>query len=466
MSENYINVLKRLYNTNKFKTKKVDLDLIFRACNLFNNPERKVEYIHVTGTNGKGSVCKKLSSMFIKSGMKTGLFISPHISTFRERIQINDEYIGKEYITEELQRIYSVIDRSNLDLSYFELVTLLCFNFFRDNKVDIGVMEVGLGGNLDATNVIDPMLSIITSIGMDHMDSLGYTQKEIAEKKAGIIKQNRPVLIGPDCRPFEVFKNKCKETNSPLYVCSRTDYDDIFIDYERENSNIAKEAIKVLRQTYPEKFDKVTLEAIDYGLKQKQPCRKEYAFDILGRNFLTNYFRANYGLIINPKIKEIILDVGHNSHGLEKLLYNLRQENPKCFIRVLCGFSANKDKTDIFRIIASYSDKIYLVAAQHPRATPYEELCEELETFLLNYNHDKEKLFRDLDPEYRKRSKGLTKQVILKALEESHSSENKEELILICGSFYFMSEARETLGYSEEKDPVELNEINPIRFRL
>jgi dihydrofolate synthase/folylpolyglutamate synthase len=461
MSENYINVLKRLYNTNKFKAKKVDLDLISRACNLFNNPERKIEYIHVTGTNGKGSVCKKLSSTFIKSGMKTGLFISPHISTFRERIQINDEHIGKEYITEELQRIYSVIDRSNLDLSYFELVTLLCFNFFRDNKVDIGVMEVGLGGNLDATNVIHPMMSIITSIGMDHMDSLGYTQKEIAEKKSGIIKANKPVIIGPDCRPLEVFVNKCKETNSPLYICPRTDYEDIFVDYERENSNIVSKAIEVLRQTYPAKFNKVTLEAINYGLKQKQPCRKEYVFDILGRNFLTNHLKVNYDLSLNTKIKEIILDVAHNSHGLEKLLYNLRQENPKSFIRVICGFSANKDKSDIFRIIGSYSDLVYLVAAQHPRATPYEELCEELETFLLNHNYDKDRLFRDLDNEYRR-----TKQVILKALEESSLSKNKEELILICGSFYFMSEARDTLGYSEEKDPVELNEINPIKFRL
>lgn len=465
MSDKYLNVLKRLYNTNKFKSRKVDLDLIQRACNIFNNPEKKIDYIHVTGTNGKGSVCKKLASTFTKSGMKTGLFISPHISTFRERIQINDEYIQKEYITEELERIYTTVDKNNIDLSYFEIVTLLCFNFFRDNKIDIGVMEVGLGGNLDATNVIDPLLSVITSIGMDHMDSLGYTQKEIAEKKAGIIKPNKPAVIGPDCNPIDVFTNRCKEMNSPLYLCQRNEYDDIYFDYDKENSNIASKAVDVLKIHYPNRFGSITSEELNYGLSQKQPCRKEYVFSVIGREFLSKYLNKNYNVELNKKIREIILDVGHNSHGIEKLLSNLRMEYPKSFIRVVCGFSANKEKNEIFRIISSNCDMVYFVSAKHQRATAYEELCEELDTFLSYYNYDKT-LFRDLNYEHKKHNKGNVSRVILQALEDSNTSENKEEILLICGSFYLMNEARDTLGYLDEKDPVELNEMNPIKFKV
>jgi dihydrofolate synthase/folylpolyglutamate synthase len=465
MNEKYLNVLKRLYNTNKFKSRKVDLDLIQRACNLFNNPEKKIDYIHVTGTNGKGSVCKKLASTFIKSGMKTGLFISPHISTFRERIQINDNYIEKEYITEELERIYDVIDKNEVDLSYFEIVTLLCFNFFRDNKVDIGVMEVGLGGNLDATNVIDPLLSIITSIGMDHMGSLGHTQKEIAEKKAGIIKHNKPAIIGSDCNPIEVFFNRCRETNSPLYMCERKEFTDIFIDYDKENSDIVTKAVEVLKRHYPTRFDSITQEILNYGLQQKQPCRKEYVYEVLGKEILINHLSSKYDIKLNKKLKHILLDVGHNTHGIEKLIYNLRQDNPKSFIRVVCGFSANKDKNEILRIISSNSDLIYFVSAKHPRATIYSDLLEELETFLLNYNYDKS-LFRDLDYEHRKRNKGDVKKVILQAFEDSNQSDNREEILLICGSFYLMNEARDTLGYIEEKDPLELNEMNVIKFSI
>lgn len=465
INDKYLNVLKRLYNTNRFKQKKVDLSMIQKACKVFNNPQDYVKYIHVTGTNGKGSVCKKLSETLSKSGYKTGLFISPHITTFRERIQINNEYIEKEYITEELERIYNICDKTDLDLTYFELVTLLSLNYFKDKNIDIGVMEVGLGGNLDATNVIDPLLSIITSIGMDHMDSLGYTQEEIAEKKSGIIKPGKPVVIGPDCYPRNVFIDRAAQCNSELYIVGANNYlkkEDLF-DFDAENKEITKYSINVLKKHYPELFNKITNETIQYGLQHQQPCRREDVFAKLGKENTLHFINTNFNRKINPetteKINKIILDVGHNQHGLDKLLSSLREKYPKCYFRIICGFSANKDKNEIIKTICSYADKVYIISPDHPRATKYKDLQKIIKDYLVNFNYDKNMIDDN-------KHQGNVTRNIIKAIEDCISSENKEEIIVICGSFFLMGEARKTFGYADELDPYELNELNPVSFKL
>lgn len=496
MNEKYTNILQRLYKTNRFKKKKVDLQSIQHACEIFNNPQKEVNYIHVTGTNGKGSVCKKLSSVLIKSGFKTGLFTSPHISTFRERIQINDNYIEKDYIVEEMERIFKISEKNNLDLTYFEFVTLLSFNYFRDKKIDIGVMEVGLGGNLDATNVIDPLLSVITSIGMDHMDSLGYTLQEIAEKKAGIIKADRPVLIGRDCFPREVFINRANEVGSKLYFINgpeNRDYNtskcinfnnmqQVPKDFEEENKLIVTNAVKILKDTYPETFShRITSEALHYGLSQKQPCRKEDVFEILGKAKISN----NLGVDLT-RVSKIFLDVGHNAHALDKLLYTLRSEYPKNKLKLICGFSAGKNKHDLFNVIFSYADEINLVAAKHARASKYEELIKEMKDWLSNYSFDREMIKDDLNYNLNeiyyhdeisdkirlrtRKLKGDVEKTILDVLSNENNNSTSEtkykDIIVICGSFFLMKEARTTLGYVDEEDPFELNEINPLKFNV
>ena len=248
MNEKYFLVLKRLYQTNRFKSKKVNLNNLLTATSYFSFPQRDLNFIHVTGTNGKGSVCKKLSKAFEFSGYKTGLYISPHVTSFRERIMINSNYIEKEFITDHLESLYKILDKTGVELTYFEIVTLLSLLYFKEKKIDIGIIEVGLGGNLDATNIIDPLISVITSIGLDHTDSLGYTQKEIAEKKSGIIKMNKPVVIGPDCFPKEVFITKAEETNSEIH-CVEYDYK-MTTDFEYENNAIYRKVIEVVNKKY------------------------------------------------------------------------------------------------------------------------------------------------------------------------------------------------------------------------
>jgi dihydrofolate synthase/folylpolyglutamate synthase len=463
MNEKYLGVLKRLYTTNKFRRKKVDLINIQKACDLMNNPEKAGNYIHITGTNGKGSTCLKLASTFQKANIKTGLFTSPHITTFRERIKINNEMISKEYIVEELERIYKMNDEYNLDLTFFELVTLLGFNYYRDMRVDLVVLEVGMGGNLDATNIVDPLLSIITSIGMDHMDNLGFTQREIAEKKAGIIKSGKPALIGIDCNPEDVFETRVSQTNSKLYklkdcLSSKNEGDffndmfrkyftniDLFNrDFEKENSLTVLKAVQILKDIYPEYFSNVSTEDYEYGILQKQPCRLEDYFSMVPNS------RKDFP----EKIHKIFLDVAHNTHAMQKLLPNIRHTYPNTNLFIIAGFSANKEKHDLFKAVSQYADKIYLTSTDHPRLLKCDEIDSQFKQFMNCGLYQHAGLYQGA---YN------INQAILKAKECAIKNDRKS-IIVICGSFFIMKDARKCLAYNEEEDPVELNEINPLKF--
>ena len=170
---------------------------------LFNqklgDPASAITTIHVTGTNGKGSVVYKIAKALEASGYKTGMYVSPHISSFRERITINGEMISEEDVVRNLQMINAIEPTLPTSLSFFECVTGMAFNYFKEKKVDVAVIEVGLGGRLDSTNIINPELSVITSIGLDHQGILGNTITDIAREKAGIIKDGKPVVVGPNC---------------------------------------------------------------------------------------------------------------------------------------------------------------------------------------------------------------------------------------------------------------------------
>lgn len=165
---------------------------------LLGNPSQKFRSVHVTGTNGKGSVTCKIANALQRSGYKTGVFVSPHISCFRERITVNGEMISEREIEDMMPEIFQKCDKIG-NLSFFELITGLAYKYFAEKKIDVGVIEVGLGGRLDATNIINSEMSVITSIGLDHQGILGSTIQEIAREKSGIIKRGKPVVVGPQC---------------------------------------------------------------------------------------------------------------------------------------------------------------------------------------------------------------------------------------------------------------------------
>lgn len=222
----YNSNLNRLFKWNVFRHKgpsktsptPIGLKAIQDLCKQFGHPQNDFKTIHVAGTNGKGSVSLKTARVLQTLGFKTGLFISPHISSFRERIRINGEMISINKVVDFTDEIFAVVDKHKLDVTFFEIVTMIAFLHYRDNAVDYAVIECGLGGRNDATNVIDKVsCAAITSIGNDHAEIIGPELSDIAYEKAGIIKPTtKHCVLGPTCAPFDIFKSTCEATGCTL----------------------------------------------------------------------------------------------------------------------------------------------------------------------------------------------------------------------------------------------------------
>lgn len=195
---------------------KANLDNTYALMEVLNQPHKKFKSVHIAGTNGKGSTAHMLASIYQEAGYKTGLYTSPHLKDFRERIRLNGEMVSEEFVVDFVEK-YSEQFKS-ISPSFFELTMAMAFQYFAKEKVDIVILETGLGGRLDSTNIVNPELSIITNIGMDHMQFLGNTLPKIATEKAGIIKLNTPILIGEKQIEIQkVFKQKAEEESSPLF---------------------------------------------------------------------------------------------------------------------------------------------------------------------------------------------------------------------------------------------------------
>ena len=199
---------------------KADLTNTIKLCDFLGNPQTKFKTIHIAGTNGKGSVSHMLAAILQTAGYKTGLYTSPHLKDFRERIKTNGEMIDEAFVIDFTERIKPLIEEINP--SFFEITVAMAFDYFAKQEIDVAVIETGLGGRLDSTNIITPELSIITNIGWDHMNLLGDSLEKIASEKAGIIKQGIPVVIGeviPATQP--IFEHTAKEKEAPLSIASK-----------------------------------------------------------------------------------------------------------------------------------------------------------------------------------------------------------------------------------------------------
>ncbi len=312
---------------------KLGLSTIEELLSRLGHPEKTFRTIHIAGTNGKGSVSTKIAKALSLAGYKTGLYTSPHISSFRERIQINGELISEDQVVQHLSKV------QNFNTTFFEATTLLAYLHFAQEKVDYAVIETGIGGRKDATNTIIPELSIITSIGMDHMEILGDTIEKIAYEKAGIIKENVPVFIGPSV-PCHVIKQKHTQIMGP------------FATFDEENSALAKAALTHL------KIDETCIEA---GCRVRPPCRIEQVADT-----------------------PIILDVAHNPDGMTALFKSLAHLYPNLKFAALVGLSDSKDIDGCLQILTENVSHIYLVQAKH-RGTPTANLAAKLDA--INYPH-------------------------------------------------------------------------------
>lgn len=348
---------------------------------LFDHPHQSYKTIHVGGTNGKGSTSHTLAAILQKSGYKVGLYTSPHLIDFRERVRVNGKMIEESYVIDFVEKYKA--DFEPLKCSFFELTMMMSFCYFREQEVDIAIIEVGLGGRLDSTNIIEPDLSIITNIGLDHTQFLGSTVQEIAREKAGIIKEDTPIVIGEANDEIkEIFLEKAFEQNAPIafadfvqpitaskqengkWIYSTNNYGDIVGELggnaQIYNANTILVAIeKLVQLDY-----NITEEAIKEGFAQVSSLT-----GLMGRWQI---------LQTTPKV---ICDTGHNKDGIKYIVEQLRTEKYDN-LHIILGVANDKDVSEILALMPQNAT-YYFINAQINRALPANELKKKADLYEL-----------------------------------------------------------------------------------
>jgi dihydrofolate synthase / folylpolyglutamate synthase len=401
---------------------KADLINIQALSKQLDNPEKKFKSIHVAGTNGKGSTSHMLAAILQKAGYKTGLYTSPHLHDFRERIRINGHMIPEKNVIAFTERISEFIEKN--EPSFFEITVAMAFDWFANEEIDIAVIEVGLGGRLDSTNIIIPEVSVITNISYDHMDLLGNTLQKIAFEKAGIIKPGIPVVIGEEQADIKnVFLQSAEENSSSIYFASekrfpgewRTEGQMLYVQltevhnnnkknflldlpglYQLKNIVTVAEVVSVLNQNG---FN-ITDGTMQQGLKQVKSLTGLHGrWDILHENPL------------------IVTDVGHNEEGMKAIAKQIENTSHE-ELHIVIGMVKDKAIENILRPLPKRAN-YYFTRAQIPRALPETELAEKAEKLGLQ---------------------GRSFPNVKQALETAVLRANSKDLILVCGSVFLAGE--------------------------
>jgi len=375
------------------------LERVQAILELMQNPEKKLKFIHVAGTNGKGSVCAMLSAILShQPNFQVGLFTSPHVFEYTERIKINDVEIDKTIFAQKIIKITELAQKHNIYLTEFEILTVVAFEYFAENNVDVVILETGLGGRLDSTNVIEENIcSIITQIDFDHTERLGDTIEKITFEKAGIVKKNCPVVISENSAGFEIIKKIAEEKNSPVVLPSplqhKTEWLFLKGTYQKENLALVLKAVEILNQN----GFKISQENIEQGLKHvKHPCRFEFFED-----------------------ENILVDGAHNPNGTKVLRESLDVYFPNQRVNFVFGCLKNKNYPEMMKNLFTSKDDIYFFHFDSPNACSYEELAEAC------------KLTSKPFSKYKK---------------------DKSILTVICGSFYMINEVSILLRFPYNSD--------------
>ncbi|TKJ17260.1 bifunctional folylpolyglutamate synthase/dihydrofolate synthase [Candidatus Woesearchaeota archaeon B3_Woes] len=382
---NYEKSLKYLFNR-KFFGMKLGLKNIRDLMDHLGNPQNDFKSIHVAGTNGKGSVCSFLSSILEKEGYKVGVYTSPHLVSFRERIKINGKKIERKEISSLLSKIKPFVK----DHTFFEVVTALAFLYFKKKKVDIVLVEVGLGGRLDATNVITPEVSVITNIGLEHTEHLGDTLEKIAFEKSGIVKQNIPLVTLSDCKGLNVLKKTCKLEKCKLHLVKPKKLKiSLKGNFQHQNASLALGVVDVLR----EKGYKISNKSVVDGLMNaKWPGRFEF---------------------VNGNI---LFDCAHNPCGAKTLAREIKKLNYKN-IYFIVGIMKDKDIKGICKNLEPIAKEIIITKPHVTRAADPGEIAD-----FIGKEVDIIDDIRD-------------------ALEYAKIKASKEDLIVLTGSIFTVGEA-------------------------
>ena len=414
---------------------KKDLTNTLKLCDFLGNPQNKFKSIHIAGTNGKGSTSNMLAAILQSSGYKTGLYTSPHLLDFRERIRVNGEMISQEGVVEFVTQNKEFIE--NLQPSFFEVTVALAFKYFAEQQVDIAIIETGLGGRLDSTNIINPILSIITNISLDHVSMLGNTFEKIAFEKAGIIKYKTPVVIS----------EKSDSTNSVFIERARSTQSKIIFASEKwETETLNKDNNSLLIKAYKTQQDESLIELpsekaplelkLDlpgsYQLKNLKGVLsaveelKNLGFIIENRNLIyaLNHVKELTGLRARWQTLSttplIICDTGHNEAGWQEVLFNINQTSFNN-LHMVIGVMKDKNSEKLLNLLPTNAT-YYFCNADFERALPAQELA---------------------DQAMAKNLSGKAFPNVISAVKAAKDNAQKEDLIFIGGSNFIVAEALE-----------------------
>jgi len=414
---------------------KEDLHNSIAICDALNNPQNKFKSIHIAGTNGKGSTTHMLAAILQEAGYKTGLYTSPHLKDFRERIKINGTMVSESFVIDFVNRTNTLVEQ--IQPSFFELTMAMAFDYFAQQDVDIAIIETGLGGRLDSTNIITPILSVITNIGFDHMNILGDTLLKIAGEKAGIIKQSVPVVIGEYTEETKrVFEIKAAECNAPIYF-AQDEY--AIADFQH---NLRQLDCTIINKENNEKiFYSLDLNGL-YQLKNlltivsiEKELQKQGIFikQETKKNALANVkkltgLHGRWELIADNPF--IVLDVAHNEDGMKQILSQtkifLKSNNGgtlKNKLHFVLGMAKDKELSKVLSLLPKDAN-YYFTAAHIPRAIPSTELMMKATEYGLSGFH-----FENVN----------------EAIQEAKKRALQNDLIVVCGSVFLVGEVDQKL---------------------
>ena len=368
---------------------KPDLNNTIALLNLLGNPHHNFKSVHIAGTNGKGSTSHMLASIFQEAGYKTGLYTSPHLRDFRERIRINGEMIPEENVVKFIDTHREAFQQ--IGLSFFEMTVGMAFQYFADENVDIAIVEVGMGGRLDSTNLITPELSIITNIGLDHVQFLGDTLEKIAGEKAGIIKAGIPVVIGEtQSETHQVFENKAQELNSPIFFADQLfDCDEIHIDELQtkkydiwKNSELYLEACEIpLTGNYQKKNLATVMCAADL-LREKFQLSDDDIRDGVANVIRNTHLMGRWQILDHDPLT--IADTGHNVDGIREVVNQLAEMTYNK-LHFVIGTVNDKDIDHILQLLP-HNCEYYFCKADIPRGLDANILAQKAFEFGLRGN--------------------------------------------------------------------------------
>ncbi len=405
---------------------KSNLNNTLAISKYFKQPERKFKTIHIAGTNGKGSTAHIIASVLQEKGLKTGLCTSPHLKDFRERIKINGEMIDKDYVCSFINNNIEFINQ--IEPSFFELTIGMTFKYFADKKIDVAVIETGMGGRLDSTNIINPVVSVITNIGHDHTNLLGTTIEKIAVEKAGIIKPETPVVIGQTQKTIsDVFIETAKNNNSPLFFADQN----YSVDQLYENKNVVRDHYKYIVKNNTKTYH---LEADLAGAYQAQNIAAALqCFEVLKSSKKINItekqieaglrnVKKNTGLKGRWQILDekplTICDTGHNPEAINMIIQNIKNLSFDK-LHFVIGIMNDKNVDDILMLLPKNAT-YYFTQAKTPRAMNADDLKSHAKQYKLS---------------------GQPFDSVDKAVSFAKRKAKKDDLIFIGGSTFIVAEA-------------------------